>query len=244
MGLSSSQGRLLMLTSRMSDISYQEILLTHRRNQLTWESENTASEYSKAMNNMKMTVKVDDESASGGYRKEDINYNNLSSMGYLPIGPDEQVYLTKDENGNWIIPKDLDGKYLLSIDETTGKAIINNKEYDIEDGSRFLKEPDKFQSLLFNGIVGLADTNNNTVGIFAEVKSADTKLECVRDTSDDAAAESKYDHEKASIARKENLLDTELAQLETEYQVVSQEYESIKSLIKSNIDRTYNLFSG
>ena len=49
MGLSSSQGRLLMLTSRLSDIELQQILLSQRQNRLAWDQEKIAKTYSEAM---------------------------------------------------------------------------------------------------------------------------------------------------------------------------------------------------
>ena len=133
MGLSSSQGRLLMLTSRLSDIELQEMMISQRQSQLALDSEKAASDYNKAMSNYKLTIKVDDSTEDKGYRKEDLNYNNMTSMGYLVTNAQNQIYLTKDENGEWIIPKDIDGNALLSINKSTGKATVGSKQYDILD---------------------------------------------------------------------------------------------------------------
>ena len=118
MGLSSSQGRLLMLTSRLSDIELSEIMISQRQSQLAMQSEKVASEYNEAMSNYKLTIKVTDDTEEKGYSKQDLTYDNMTQMGYLATTAKNQVYLKKDDDGNWIIPKDADGKSLLSIDKT------------------------------------------------------------------------------------------------------------------------------
>ena len=60
MGLSSSQGRLLMLTSRLSDIELAQIMISQRQNQLAWESEKISKEYNEAISNYKLTIKIPD----------------------------------------------------------------------------------------------------------------------------------------------------------------------------------------
>ena len=125
MGLSSSQARLL--TSRISDIEYQEVMISQRQQQLAMDSEKAAQKYNEAMNNYKLQVKVTDENYAKGYRTEDLTYENMTSMGYLAMSSNNQIYLKKDNDGNWIIPKDIDGNDLISIDES-GKATINEKE--------------------------------------------------------------------------------------------------------------------
>lgn len=243
MGLSSSQGRLLMLTSRMSDIELSEIMISQRQNQLAWESEKAASEYNEAISNYKLTIKVTDASESSGYTTQDLNYTNLTQMGYLVTNGNNQIYLTQDDDGNWIIPTDLDGQALLTIDETTGKAIIGDEEYDILDGSRYLSDQDTLQSALMNGMIFIFDTTTSTTGISIDTLESDTQIEYVLDTSDDAQAESKYEYETARIARQDNQLDTEMNQLETQHEAILKEYDSVKEVISNNIERTFKLFS-
>ena len=61
--------------------------------------------------------------------------------------------------------------------------------------------------------------------------------------ADDAEAESKYNYETARISRQDNQLDMELQQLETQHEAIMKEYESVKEVISSNVDRTFGLFS-
>lgn len=243
MGLSSSQGRLLMLTSRLSDIELSEIMISQRQNQLAWQSEKVASEYNEAMSNYKLTIKVTDESEDKGYSTQDLNYDNMTQMGYLATTAKNQVYLKKDDDGNWIIPTDLEGNNLLSIDNTTGKATIGTEQYEILDGTKYLTNSDTMQQAIMNGVLFLLDTKNDKDGISISSLESDTDMQYVLDTSDDAEAQSKYNYETARISRQDNQLDMELSQLETQHEAILKEYDSVKEVISNNVERTFNLFS-
>lgn len=243
MGLSSSQGRLLMLTSRLSDIELQEVMISQRQNQLAWQSEAVASEYNEKMSNYKITIKVDDATEEKGYKKQDLTYDNMSQMGYLATNAQNQIYLKKDADGNWIIPKDIDGNDLLSIDSSTGKAIIGESQYDILDGTTYLANSEILQQSLMNGTLFIFNTKEPKEGISISTLASDTQMEYILDTSDDAEAQSKYEYETARISRQDNQLDMELQQLETQHEAILKEYDSVKEVISSNVDRTFNLFS-
>ncbi len=242
MGLSSSQGRLLMLTSRLNDIELQEVMISQRQNKLAWQSEAAASDYNEALSNYKLQIKVTDPEANTGFKTEDLTYSNMTSMGYLATNSDNEIYLEKDENGEWIIPKNLDGKELLSISEN-GKARLGDKEYNIIDGSKMLSNSQVLQNYIKNGAVFLINTENSQDGISMDILQSDTKMEYVLDTSDDAEALSKYEYETAAVSRSDNQLDLELQQLETQHAAVLKEYDSVKEVINNNVDRTFNLFS-
>lgn len=243
MGLSSSQGRLLMLTSRLSDIELAETMISQRQNQLAMESEKAAKEYNEAMSNYKLTIKVTDPNETLGYKSQDLNYKNMAAMGYLVTDAKNQIYLQKDENGEWIIPQDIDGNDLLSID-SSGKAVIGNENYNIVDGDDYLAKSDVLQNSILNGRLFVFDTANAAEGgISLTMLQSETDVEYVLDTSDDAEAQSKYEYESARIARQDNQLDIELQQLETQHEAIMKEYESIKEVISSNVDRTFSLFS-
>ena len=94
MGLSSSQGRLLMLTSRLSDIELQQMLISQRQNQLAWKEADAAKEYSEAMNNYKLVMKVTD--ADGERVDKDLDFSTLTSMGYLVTNSSGAICLEKE----------------------------------------------------------------------------------------------------------------------------------------------------
>lgn len=242
MGLSSSQGRLLMLTSRLSDIELGETMISQRQNQLAMESEKTAKEYNEAVSNYKLTIKVTDPNETLGYKSQDLNYKNMAAMGYLVTDAKNQIYLQKDENGEWIIPQDINGNDLLSID-SSGKAVIGNANYNIVDGNDYLSKSDVLQNSILNGRLFVFDTATSTEGISMTMLQSQTDVEYVLDTSDDTEAQSKYEYESARIARQDNQLDIELKQLETQHEAIMKEYDSVKEVISSNVDRTFSLFS-
>ena len=245
MGLSSSQARLLMLTSRLSDIELGEVLISQKQNTLAWESEKAASEYNDAVSNYKLQIKVTDDTESKGYKKEDVTYSNMTSMGYLVTNAKKEIYLQKDENGEWIIPKDLDGNPLLSIN-SDGKATIGEDTettYNILDGGTYLSNKTVLQNARMNGLLFVMNTANQETGISLTNLQSETQMEYILDTTDDAEAQSKYECETARISRQDNQLDMELQQLETQHEAIMKEYDSVKEVISSNVDRTFNLFS-
>ena len=56
------------------------------------------------------------------------------------------------------------------------------------------------------------------------------------------AAQRKYEQAAASISKDEKLLDLELSQINTEHQAATTEYDSVKSLISDNVDKSFSLF--
>ena len=56
------------------------------------------------------------------------------------------------------------------------------------------------------------------------------------------AAKSKYDAAMTSLSSQEKLMDMELTQINTEHQAVKTEYDSIKSLIGDNVEKSFNVF--
>ena len=283
MGLSSSQGRLLMLTSRLSDIELQQMLISQRQNQLAWKEADAAKEYSEAMNNYKLVMKVTD--ADGERVDKDLDFSTLTSMGYLVTNSSGAICLEKEiftksqlledvnsklqqdnltdeerasltarkeqlekendnytEKGNWIQPTGVSG---LEIDYENGTAKLNGKSFPLADGTEFLSDKSKLQSLMINGVLFVKNSTDDTNSFSptSELLESNTDFEYVLDTSDDAAAESKHNYEISLLSAKENILEMDLAQLETQHEAVMKEYESVKELISNNVDRTFKLFS-
>lgn len=61
-------------------------------------------------------------------------------------------------------------------------------------------------------------------------------------TEDDAAAQAKYDTAMAKVNALDTKLENRLNQVETQKKAVEQEMESVDSIIKSNIERTFKYF--
>ena len=56
------------------------------------------------------------------------------------------------------------------------------------------------------------------------------------------AAQAEYDKNTSEMSRTEKLLDLELSQINTEHSAVTTEYDSVKSLISDNTERSFSLF--
>ncbi|MEI7474606.1 MAG: hypothetical protein WCK67_07480 [bacterium] len=59
MGLAASQGRMLTLTSRKSDLEYRAQIISNRRIMLSMQTSELSRQYSEALNNRIMKVKTD-----------------------------------------------------------------------------------------------------------------------------------------------------------------------------------------
>ncbi len=284
MGLSSSQGRLLMLTSRLSDIELQQMLISQRQNALAVSSQKAAEEYNNALTNCKIVIKMPNENEKVGYTKEDLSYKNMTELGYLATDGTGAVYLTTNtytqeqelailqnklanapeeekagiqeqitakqkeiddiiaESGKWKVPTDASGNPLLTLNDD-GTATVNGEKVNILDGSAYLETPAILNNMIVNGRIFIHNTTNDVSGITMEMLESNTEMLYELDTSDDAAAQSKYEYELASIERKENQLEMEMAQLETQHEAVLKELESVKNVISNNVERTFKLFS-
>lgn len=73
--------------------------------------------------------------------------------------------------------------------------------------------------------------------------SSTTQLAIESDDKDLAVAEAEYNAATAKINKKEKLLDNDIKNLDTEHSALSTEYDSVKSLIGDNIDKSFQLFS-
>ena len=81
-------------------------------------------------------------------------------------------------------------------------------------------------------------------GSFSEVNIAtDTSLQEVSDELDLKKAEAKYEADMRKIDAKDKKFDTDLAALEQERNAIKTEMDTLKTVAKDNVDRTFKLFS-
>ena len=112
------------------------------------------------------------------------------------------------------------------------------KAYD----QKLLNNPEALQAYLGNGDWCLGKKNAD--GKYAQTSiSSSTMISEVTDKTDLAKAEAEYNAKTLKINNKEKKLDNQLKTLDTEHSALKTEQESIKSLIKENVDKSFNLFS-
>ena len=73
--------------------------------------------------------------------------------------------------------------------------------------------------------------------------SGEVSLQMVSDSTGMAKAEAEYNAATAKINSKEKKLDNELKKLDTEHNALNTEFDSVKSLIGDNVEKSFNLFS-
>lgn len=73
--------------------------------------------------------------------------------------------------------------------------------------------------------------------------STSTKVQEVSDEVGLKKAEAQYEADMNQINRKDTQYDTQLSQLETERKAIKEEIDTLKSVAKDNVDRTFKLFS-
>ena len=237
MGLSSSQGRLLMLTSRLSDIELAQIMISQRQNLLAWESEAAAKEYNEAVSNYKLTISILDPDKQDSFVKQDLTFKNMYDMGYRLV----------DSKGNIYLPQGYNSEDGSEAEDNFGSDVkdLGGETYVVADATPYINDSKLLQDMIMNGLLFVYNTNEDgaTEPLSLDILEADTKIEYVLDTSDDAKAQSEYDYETARISRQDNRLDMDMKQLETQHEAITKEYDSVKEVISSNVERTFKLFS-
>ncbi|MBR1425114.1 hypothetical protein IJ579_06085 [bacterium] len=104
-----------------------------------------------------------------------------------------------------------------------------------------IDDADYMQDMIRSGMVYIS-TINETGSYNQENYTADKYISEVLDTEAIAQAEAKYHAEKARIENKENTLDLKMKNLDTEISALTQEYDTAKSLISKNIDKSFKRY--
>jgi hypothetical protein len=224
MGLSSSQARLLNLTSRMHQIEYNAARIEAMKLQMANESDKAYDEYLEALDARKVVVKT--IHTDGTVTFVDITgYDTLTKAGY------RLYYADGEECGEW--PEwadntDIEVKCSMDpINCTLTSQILTNL---IDSGVFVLakKAADDTEPLVVEELTSVAN---------------DTGLMEVQDEVDLKKAEAKYESDMRRIDMKDRKYDTDLAALETERNATKQEMETLQTVAKDNVDRTFKLFS-
>ena len=251
MGLSSSQARLLNLTARMHQIEYKAARLEAMKLQMANESRRVYEDYLDALDKTKIQKKT--INADGSLTYVDIaSYADFLNAGYALVvhgtnGTDgtgncticdtqdklvaacKQIY--KDESGNQLdITSALSGANF----KTLLQNLINSGDVTIVVGNRTASG-----TYDFSGI-------GSDINKFSDAEtsiSTNTGLQEVTDEIELKKAEAKYEADMKRIDLKDRKYDTDLAALDTERNAIKQEMETLKTVSKDNVERTFKLFS-
>lgn len=226
MGLSSSQARLLNLTSRMHQIEYKAAKLEAEKLQMANESNRVYEEYLEALDKTKIQYKVLTTDGSITY-KDMANYNEFTKAGYAIV---HNGVIYDGNTKTWADLKTALGIQVENDFETTITNIINSGEVTI-----VTKNP---KTNAFP--TGINDENFVT---YETSVATNTGLQEVSDESLLKKAEAKYEADMKKIDKKDRKYDSDLAALEAERNAISQEMDTLKTVAKENVERTFKLFT-
>ncbi len=235
MGLAASQGRLLLLTARKSDLELQAQCITQQRLLLATQQETIADEYADATNNQIYQVRLpgtseytpltvyslnelyygtdatsdaDRETARNTFRKPNGNDPNGAAYGIWDKGKQE-----------WVDPK--------KLKDDAGDTPDTRMQQNLLYGSWVIRTPDEESSSGWSDVM---------IG-------ADARYRQSYYTADDNAAKAKYDSAMARVQRLDKQLELKLNQVETQHKAVETEVESVDKVISNNIESSFKYFS-
>jgi sulfur carrier protein ThiS len=237
MGLSSSQARLLNLTARMHQIEYKAAKLEAEKLQMANESDRVYEDYLEALEKTKIQHKVLTTDGSTTY-KDIANYAEFTAAGYA-IQYNGKVYTGSDQTikaaatgattytfGNLL--NDLGISSTSGNFETLLTNIINSGQVTLvsakSDGS-------------------FAKATDSDFDLYETSVSTNTGLQEVTDESLLKKAEAKYEADMKKIDKKDSKYDSDLAALDTERTAIKDEMDTLKTVAKDNVERTFKIFS-
>ena len=272
MGLASSQARLLTLTARMHQIEYKAARLEAMKLQMANESRQVYEDYLNALDMSKVQVKTLTKDGSVTFRDLTnyadfvqagfaLVYNNSVYDGNEHYYLDGVEYFKdgtqyKDAEGN-ALPAGKTEADLEVVDKSFNALVANiigsndPEAVNIADGASFEKA---LTNMINSGWITIVQKDAST-GAFYDpatepLKFADNETSVAINTSlqeipDEIAlrkAEAKYEADMKQIDLKDRKYDSDLAAIENERNAIKQEMETLKTVSKDNVERTFKLF--
>ncbi|MCR5265121.1 MAG: hypothetical protein K6E29_00830 [Cyanobacteria bacterium RUI128] len=217
MGLSSSQARLLTLTARMHQIEYKAAKLEAMKLQMANESKKVYDEYLDALEATKVQVKVLNSDGSASY-KDIESYDDFTGAGYSIKFIDEEGPCADGT----AFETSCAAHGITSVPTTNFKEFITN--------------------LINSGMVVIVATPASGDAYETSV-ATNTGLQEVSDETLLRKAEAKYEADMRKIDMKDRKYDQDLAAIEAERNAIKSEMETLKTVAKDNVERTFKLFS-
>ena len=223
MGMAASQARLLTLTARKSDLEFRAQQITNSEMILAMQTEVAAKEYSNAMSNTKYQVNTYTSDSDKQTVWADMTAEQLFGvMGYGMRSDDgEKITLQNYEellaNGDSMAQK---------LEQAMMVVPGDNGEL------QWTKSPSVTKFFLTTVGGGLLNADGADTSL-----SGDENITTTYDTSDDAAAQAKYDQKMARIEVKEKQLQIDLEQIKNQQKACDTEIDSIQKIIDKNIEK-------
>lgn len=130
-------------------------------------------------------------------------------------------------------------KYLTNIFQ----RIQQSGYYTEQDESKTLKDNAWFEEQLRKGELQLEYYSVTDKKFVSTSIDQDSAIQEVEDEREIALIEQKYKMDMAQVEQMDNKFDLELKKLDTEHNALQTEYDSVKSVIDKNVEKTFNIFS-
>ena len=238
MGLSSSQARLLNLTQRMHQLEYKAARLEAMKLQMANESTRVYEDYLDALDRTKVQVKT--LTTDGAVTYVDLtSYGQFLTAGYALVYNDH-VY-TEADGLQQIV-----NSIANQVNSATTSVNISNFEAALTNviNSGYVTIVQSGAGGMPTGL-DIATTDAEKL-YFTDCEtsvSTNTGLQEVTDEIELKKAEAKYEADMKRIDMKDRKYDSDLAALETERNAIKQEIDTLKTVAKDNVERTFKLFS-
>ena len=242
MGLSSSQARLLNLTGRMHDIEYKAQNLEAQKLEMANESTAVYQDYEDALNKQKIQLKSVGSDGTAVYK--DVTGNSLgqSGAGYAF----EVVSGTNSGKVYQTLTSAATNAGTSLTDTTNGgttEAVTNLIEAGFVVLVKLPMQSNGTYPAIGDGGTDIATVKSSYVGATEANVATDTNLQETSDETLLKKAEAKYEASMAKIDAKDKKFDTDIASLDNERTAIKTEIDTLKTVAKDNVDRTFKLFS-
>jgi len=234
MGLAASQSRLLSLTSRMHDLEYKGQKLEAQKLEMANKSQDVYNEYETALNKTKFQVKTVGSDGSNNY--VNVTSANLANANYAyEVVGSGKVYKTLDAAYN-VATNSGPMPPSFSGDANKETEAITNL---VSSGTLVLvKVPAAAYTAMDDSGVDISTVTNATESNIG----TDTNLQEVSDETNLKKAEAKYEADLAKIDAKDKKFDTDIASIDNQRNAIKTEIDTLKTVAKDNIERTFKLF--
>ena len=126
--------------------------------------------------------------------------------------------------------------------ETNKYDCLENENYIVIPQDK-VSDPEWLKNCILEGWVLIQQFDKKGSKFNDTSVAVDTHLQEVSDERALKKAEAKYEADMRRIDQKDRRYDTQLAALDTERNAIKQEMETVKTVARDNVDRTFKLFS-
>ena len=270
MGMASSQARLLSLTARMHDIEYKAQKLQAQKLQMANKSTDVYNEYEEALNKTKVQYKTIGADGSANYIDASIK-NLVTATGeakssyivhnifenvmyctaeqiaaYTDAAGDPEKFAEEMGDAHSVSYKELYEEMASCVAKhggVVGEALINVAAATGMQAQQFASE-EYLTNMVNAGFIVFRKMNADNVTAAAEQVNVatDTALQEVSDEKELKKAEAKYEADMRKINAKDKRFDVDIAALEQERNAIKTEMDTLKTVAKDNVERTFKLF--